>query len=85
MILKPKDVIVHQLATDYKERGGTKRVFKEFEEKMKSEGVRRLVGSVRKTNHKCVGFGNQNGWKKETEIKWANGNVEGWVFIKELE
>ena len=84
MILKPNDVIIHQLATDYSVRGGTKSVMKEFEEKMKSEGMKRLVGSVRKTNLKCMGFGYQNGWKRETEISWANGFVKGWVYTKEL-
>lgn len=85
MILKPDDVIVHQIATDYSVRGGTKKVFKEFEERMKKEGVKRLVGSVRKTNNKCMGFGYQNGWKRETEISWGNGWVKGWVYTKQLQ
>jgi hypothetical protein len=85
MILKPDDVIIHQLATDYSVKGGTKSVMKEFEEKMKSEGMKRLVGSVRKSNVKCNGFGYQNGWKIQTEISWANGYVKGWVYTKKLQ
>ena len=87
-IKKPKDFIIHQIASDGSEKGQTKKVLDEFVEYCKSKGAGNILLTVRAFNEKARNFYEKYGFQFDSYINWNSketGEIPGVVYRLKLE
>lgn len=87
-IKKPKDFIIHQIASDQSQKGATKKVLDEFVEYCKSKGAGNILLTVRAFNDRARKFYERYGFKYDSDIQWNSketGIIEGVIYRLQLE
>jgi len=87
-IKKPKDFIIHQIASDQSQKGATKKVLDEFVEYCKSKGAGNILLTVRAFNDRARKFYERYGFKYDSDIQWNSketGVIEGVIYRLQLE
>lgn len=87
-VKKPKDFIIHQIATDRKIRGATKKVLDEFVDHCKTNRAGNILLTVRATNDKARKFYERYGFKYDSDIQWNSketGVITGVIYRLQLE
>jgi len=85
---KPKAFIIHQIASDQKIKGATKKVLDEFVTYCKSKGAPNIILTVRSFNSRARIFYERYGFKFVEETHWtskADGIIPGVVYKYQLE
>lgn len=87
-IKKPKDFIIHQIASDQTQKGATKKVLDEFVEYCKSKGAGNILLTVRAFNQRARDFYERYGFKYDSDIQWNSketGIIPGVIYRLQLE
>lgn len=84
---KKNDFIIHQIASDQKIKGSTKKVLDQFVEYCKSKGAENIILTVRKFNERARNFYERYGFEYDSDIHWNSketGKIEGVVYRLKL-
>ena len=87
-IKKPKDFIIHQIASDQTQKGATKKVLDEFVDYCKSKGAGNILLTVRAFNERARKFYERYGFKYDSDIQWNSketGIIPGVIYRLQLE
>ena len=87
-IKKPKDFIIHQIASDQTQKGATKKVLDEFVDYCKSKGAGNILLTVRAFNERARKFYERYGFKYDSDIQWNSketGIIPGVIYKLQLE
>ena len=86
-IKKPKDVIIHQIASNQTQKGATKKVLDEFVDYCKSKGAGNILLSVRASNERARKFYERYGFTYDSDIEWNSktGTIAGVIYRLQLQ
>lgn len=85
---KPKDFMIHQIASDRSIPGATKKVLDEFVEYCKSKGASGIILSVRAFNERARKFYERYGFEFVEETHWTSkktGIIPGIIYRYPIE
>ena len=85
---KPKDFMIHQIASDGSIKGATKKVLDEFVEYCKSQGAPGIILSVRAWNDRARKFYERYGFEFVEETQWTSkktGIIPGVIYRYPIE
>jgi hypothetical protein len=74
------DVMLSDIANRFPGNGKTQEIFPKFIERMKKEGRKRILLTVRKENYLAINFYRKIGFKEVDKKSWAEGRIPGFVF-----